>query len=159
MSDPMTEYLGSPPMKKPPQLDREAALAAAAQSFRAPTRGLRPMTPRDLLAEASRLWAVQRKKSIDGGARRVLARVSTQRLLALFETVAELVNEQNWDWEIPTATSDEEIRQFTAWSIACLRWYHWAQRDAALDFNLTLADAEVWIAAHRPTPLCLFSSV
>jgi len=148
VSDPLTDYMATPPMKRPPRQTAEEALNRAAQSLRLERSGLRPTTPQDLLAEASRLWAVERKKILDTGARRVLAQVSPHRIDALYPVIDELVYEQGWDWETPT--DEEELRQFVAWGIACLRWEHWAQRDPTLDFNLTIQDAVEWLAAHRP---------
>jgi len=151
----LLDDMATPPMKRPPRQTGEEALTEAAQSLRLERRRLRPTTPQDLLAEASRLWAVERKKIIDAGARRVLARVSPYKIDALYPVIEELVYEQNWDWEPPT--DEEELREFVAWGIACLRWQHWTRLDPTLDFTLNIQDAREWLTKHHPPrQLCLF---
>jgi hypothetical protein len=150
--------MATPPMKRPvSRKTAEEALTEAAQSLRLERSGLRPTRPQDLIAEASHLWAVERKKIIDAGARRVLARVSPHRIDALYPVIDELVYEQGWDWETPTDEDKEELREFVAWGIACLRWEHWTRLDPTLDFMLNIQDAREWLAKHHPPrQLCLF---
>lgn len=102
---------------------------------------------------ASAQWSRLRKMNIERDAESTRQRVPMARLLALYNLVADLVIDQlGATWEMPDPDDPDEVANFVAWGLACLRQYHRERTGRAWYYDLSQAAVAAWLAQRRPAP-------